>query len=251
MKRGGTVVDSGKSFGERQFSAQRTPAQFWFDVLSGLVLPLPCIWFDPIVFRSPIGLAGNALVTNAAFGYACLALSWTALLAGLVFDQASRVYSGILIAGAALSCGIGLALLPLSLLGLLALIGAVGFAPFLIAFAFIRNAWRIYDRGQPSGRKAVLTVLAGLVGSVCVSAAIQILVDRQIESAMQEVLGDDSVARIEGLERFKRYKVVASYDRLISRYAREKNALLRERLRLAYRDLTGEEIDRQFSKRGD
>lgn len=76
------------SFGERQFAHRRTPAQLWFDVIFGLVVPPLCIWFDPIVFRSPIGGAENTLGANAIFFYACLAISWGALTVWLVSGRA-------------------------------------------------------------------------------------------------------------------------------------------------------------------
>lgn len=47
MKRYGAQAGGAKSFGERQFSAEGTPAQFWFDVLFGLVLPVVCVCFQP------------------------------------------------------------------------------------------------------------------------------------------------------------------------------------------------------------
>lgn len=139
-------VKGAMSFWQRQFCSRRTQAQLWFDVVFGLGLPLACVWFDPVVFRSPSGSKGVIFGAFALFGYGCFALGWIALLFWLGFDRASGVLAGMLAGGAWFACVVGLRLLPLSLIALVVLIGAIGFTPFLTAFVFARNGWRVYAR---------------------------------------------------------------------------------------------------------
>jgi hypothetical protein len=251
MKRYGAQAGGAKSFGERQFSAEGTPAQFWFDVLFGLVLPVVCVCFDPVVFRSPEGLHRTFFGIYAVFGYACFALGWVALLVWLVSGCASGVLCGVLAGGALFASIVGLFLLPLSVILLVVVIGIIGFAPFLTAFVLFRNCRRVCARLGSGGRKSLLGTVAGLVMFIGLPLTIQTYINRSIETAIDGIVAGNPVVGVSGLQAIKRYERIGSGDRLVWRYRTEKSATARDRIESAYRDLTGVSIEQRLADLAD
>jgi hypothetical protein len=131
-------------FWRRQLLPHGTTAQRWFDFVVGCVLPCVCVALDPIVFRSEMGAAVLGAIRPHAYvaiaiGVAALAV-W--LVAGTHLGRLAAVVSGVLAAGALAAGLVGVPLLPLSVAGLLLVIGVLGFSPFLVSFVFARNAYR-------------------------------------------------------------------------------------------------------------
>lgn len=79
----------------------------------------------------------------------------------------------------------------------------------------------------------------------------QTYVEREIEIATQKILGGDPVARTSGLATIKRFQPVSGADRLVWRYRKENESLIRERIRSAYRDLTGKDVERRLVELSD
>ena len=78
-----------QGFWANQFSEKRTGEQLVFDVLFGIVFPVLCFVFDPIVFRSGFG-ASNAIfdISNLKLlVYVFAALSMMALICWLKFEN--------------------------------------------------------------------------------------------------------------------------------------------------------------------
>jgi hypothetical protein len=143
-----------QGFWRRQFDGAPTRAQCWFDVMFGVVMPMLCFYFDPVVFRGGYidddGLYGGARF----YAYTLSALEMVALCAWLSAGRGGRgpaVLAGVLLAGAMFSFAVGLAILPYSVFGLIILIGALGFVPFLTALVYMRNAWRAADAAGRAG----------------------------------------------------------------------------------------------------
>ncbi|HMH01159.1 MAG TPA: hypothetical protein VK555_07080, partial [Terriglobales bacterium] len=113
-----------------QFQLPATTAQQWFDVSFGMVVPLVCLYFDPTVFRSLGAGDTGLLVPFRIFAYAEIALSIAALGYFMFTRRASSMLSGILSGGAIFSVLLGVAMFPLTMMGLVVLIGVLGFAPF-------------------------------------------------------------------------------------------------------------------------
>jgi hypothetical protein len=143
--------------------------RFLVDLLGGAVFPVLCVLYDPVVFRGD-GWFGGA--NRQAFAYVAIAFQIVALLCWLAASpwcgRLSAVFAGVLFAGAIMAVCIGVPILPLSIIGLIVLIGLLGFAPFLTAYVFFRNslyAWR--QAGACSGRAArvVLFVLGALLAT--------------------------------------------------------------------------------------
>jgi len=114
-----------------------------FDLLAGIALPVLCIWYDPIVF---IGGSWDFLVSWRTPVYLLVALEIVALLGWLIYDtlthRPSGLFAGMLAVGCAAATAVGVVILPMTLMGLLVLIGVLGLTPFLTAYVCGRNVCR-------------------------------------------------------------------------------------------------------------
>ncbi len=124
-----------------------------FDVIFGLVMPVVCMIFDPIVFKGSDALSGEGILRDLRwFAYSGLAVELIALGIWLQYgEQLGRgrdVVGGILLGGAVVAALIGVTIFPLSLIGLFLLVGTFGFTPFLTSLVLARNAARALARGN-------------------------------------------------------------------------------------------------------
>jgi hypothetical protein len=109
-------------FWRRQFDDAPTRAQRWFDVTFGVVMPILCFYFDPVVFRGGL-LNDNGLYPKVQlYAYTISALEIVALCAWL-FAAGRRglgpaVLTGVLLGGAIFSFVTGVMILPYSIFGL-------------------------------------------------------------------------------------------------------------------------------------
>jgi hypothetical protein len=237
-------------FWRRQFDDATTRAQFRFDIAFGLVLPVLCFVFDPVVFGGDI--INDGVYRNVRlFAYSASAIEIATLACWLFlvrkFPEWSRPAGGVLAAGAFFSFALGLAILPLSLIGLLFVgIGALGFIPFVTAIVYWRNArraLRLNRTGVPVRGGAVASVAFGLIFALGVPAAAQRGATRALNSASAEVLagGELSPPR----QRMMRALTLASgatFDDLVRQYNSERDPKRRALLEDAYWELTGKEI---------
>jgi hypothetical protein len=134
-------------FWKRQFGDQPTKRQKIWDWTFGVVMPMLCFYFDPFVFRgwvsneSPLReyqipaymIAFVAIMTLAAW-----------LLWGEKLGPGRVIVAWVMLAGAIMAGLIGLVLFPFSMLGLLFIIGVLGFTPIFTAIIYSRNAVRAF-----------------------------------------------------------------------------------------------------------
>jgi hypothetical protein len=113
-------------------------------------MPLVCFAFDPIVFRGsfePGGAIFKAYQVPAyviAFGSIMALAAW--LLWGDDLGQWKRPVGIVMGIGAVFALVMAVVLFPYSVLGLLFLIGILGFTPFFTAIIYWRNAVRAMRR---------------------------------------------------------------------------------------------------------
>jgi hypothetical protein len=135
-------------FWRRQFQPEPTRTQRGFDWTFGVILPIICFVCDPIVFKEPGYHDGGLLGAYAPFAYILAAISITSMILWLTWAKhyraANAAFSGLFAAGALISLIVGIALLPFSLLGLIVLIGALGFTPLFSSFIYLRNSYRSF-----------------------------------------------------------------------------------------------------------
>ncbi|MBI4586088.1 MAG: WD40 repeat domain-containing protein [Planctomycetes bacterium] len=138
-------------FWKRQFLGEPTGKQVVFDVLFGLLLPVICLIFDPIVLSRwlPGDSSGEPALLEEYHqsAYAGIAFQLLALAGWLCcrrrLARLGPFLGGIFLSGAALALAIGAWISPQSFFGLLFFfIGALGFSPFFAALVFARNGIR-------------------------------------------------------------------------------------------------------------
>ena len=234
------------SFGRRQVAGEPTGPQIIFDVLFGMLLPVLCLVWDPIVFRGGMNaplLGAYALQAYAFIGLQILTLgAWLAV--GSRTAGAAAWFAGPLAAGAVGAALVGFAILPMSLLGLLFLIGALGFTPFLTAFVFLRNALRARARGRAyAGASTTWALtLVGLVCAVLPAVAVRLHVDRSFEALMR-----DPDRPLFWADRW----AVGSPDRVVQAYQACPPGPRREALARLFRRLGGGDIEARIAALND
>ncbi len=132
-------------FWRRQFQPQANAKQNAFDWIFGVILPVICFVFDPVVFKGGLG-DGALLAKYQPFAYllcfACLASMTAWLIFGDKLRWLNGFLAGLFFLGGTISLGIGIILFPFSFMGLVILIGALGFTPLFTAIVYLRNSFR-------------------------------------------------------------------------------------------------------------
>ena len=236
-------------FWQRQFVARATRAQVYFDVVFGIVAPVTCLVFDPGVFNG--SLLGGQFVGIRVFSYAAMTLGIATLaiwLTGRVnINQWTGFLAGVLFVGTLFSLAVGIALLPLSLIGLLFLIGALGFVPFLTAFVFLRNAVRALRQTRPAVKTRQLAplVLLGAVLVIAVPVFIQWQTTEFVTRSVRDVVQGQFPAADNAMQRLKYafWCTDTCFDEIISLYRTENSPMRKAYLSRAYKELTGEDIE--------
>jgi hypothetical protein len=138
---------------------RRRLKRFCVDFMAGVILPGLCLAFDPGI------LAFNkfGIFAYLAIGFQIAVLiAW--LIVGPVRPWFSGIAAGVLSIGTLIAGGFGLAMLPLTLVGTLAMgIGLLGLTPFLTAYVFSRNVASASKSATRSGEGPWMVVLGVLI----------------------------------------------------------------------------------------
>lgn len=237
-----------KGFWRRQFQKDSTVSQKKFDWIFGVILPIVCFVFDPIVFKG--GEMGGAAELGAIkpFAYILSFVLVMAMSARLIWGEKLKwlnaFLAGLFIVGAAISLGIGVILLPLSLLGLVMLIGILGFTPLLTSLVYFRAAIRAYQSAKPFLEKRVLRNT--FVLSAIFSVVIPYVVNVEIKKTMDEMINGDAPTIRADAQKLKYVAPLVNFHALaakLSYNSREKHDEKTIALREAYLKLTGKDID--------
>jgi hypothetical protein len=237
-------------FWHRQFGLKRTGAQDTFDVVFGILLPILTLVADPIVFKGGFWGDEPVLSDYQIFAYLISGLEIVVLVVWFALNRHLTAFSapigGILIAGGIFSLAVGVRILPYTLIGLIVLIGAAGFTPFLTAFVYFRSgvrAFKAQDRNDTFGARFLL---AG--GALVLSLGWPLLVSYQLTStisaATRDLLYGDQVASEQAFERLKWLPITEAVRReIIETYRLETNNERKNLLQRYYAELTGEDIE--------
>jgi hypothetical protein len=248
-----------RSFWARQYGPQVSPGQVVFDLFGGVLLPLACLWFDPIVFQSG-GLGEAMLVKVKVAAYSFVAIEIVTLLVWLFVGQHVGRFAGLqagtLFAGAAGSALLGIVLLPLSLIGLMAVIGVLGFSPFLVAWIYLRNSRRavqVASRSTESGTR--LSAWIGGLVVVIASIAAQAVVVQQTSRLLSVAIDGNETASEQALETLSQWhwavRPLADMDRLVREFYRETNQSRRNRIATVYETVAKENIENRLAAMND
>jgi hypothetical protein len=240
-----------KGFWKRQFQKESTESQRRFDWIFGVVLPVICFVADPVVFKG--GLADEPFLgTFKPLAYVLSFVSVMAMAAWLIWGAKLKwlnaFLAGLFAVGGVISLAVGIVLLPVSLLGLLILIGILGFTPLLTALVFLRNSARAFDAAKPFFEKRVL--INSFMLSAVFSVALPTVLNIQIKRALDAMRHGDAATVRAQAKNLKYVAPLADLDGLARQYAfskdehnKEKRAAIAE----VYKELTGEDVkDRSF-----
>ena len=238
-------------FWKNQFGPNRTSAQDKFDVVFGLVLPIVCLLADPLVFKS-FPIFGPAIFEDyQLLAYVVCTVEMGVFLVWRTFptkvNAFSPLFAGVFLIGACFSTVIGLAMLPLTLVALLMLLGVLGLLPFFAAFVYLRNGVRAL-RAQPNHAPILfrlwLAVMSGLFVIVPLTFA-TIYAERSIEGSVDTMIYGSSYQAEVAAHRLKWFRFIPlkQCNRLALAYGREWDSEKRAVLSRAYWELTGEDID--------
>lgn len=247
-----------QGFWRRQFGRQVTPKQRRFDVAFGLVLPVLCFVFDPVVFKGWL-FGGPAFYRSfQLYAYTVSAMELVALAAWLFrFGAGSGPHAalgGMLLAGGVFSLALGVLMLPLSLFGLLFFfVGAFGFTPFFTAVVYLRNGWRAADPGRSGDglrAGAAASLAFGFVVALGAPALAQLSVTRAVGAALSDVREgrELSPGRLVLLRATSAVSGALTYDAVVWDYKSEPDPARRERLATFYADMTGGRIEDRRSR---
>ncbi|HQU81838.1 MAG TPA: hypothetical protein PKY59_01860 [Pyrinomonadaceae bacterium] len=148
-----------KGFWARQFRPQVTLSQIFFDWIFGVILPLICFFCDPIVFKTTEyggGILGSYRPLAYILSFSCIFTMSLWLICGEKLKSANVIFAGVFITGGIISFAVAIVLLPFSVIGLVFLIGILGFTPFFSSIVFLRNGLRALEMAKPYLSKTIL-----------------------------------------------------------------------------------------------
>lgn len=248
-----SIAPEKRLFWQRQFAGDRTEAQQIFDVVFGLIAPILCFYFDPIVFKGEF-VRESTVQSYQLFAYGVTAVEVSVLAVWLLFGTRlggwSQVVGGVLINGAVFSAAMGVAILPLSIIGLILVIGIFGFIPFITAFVYLRVGWRALrsEEGTTPASWAN-ALLIGAILSLAIPALGSLYVSRTASRSIDLILhGSPQQAQV-ALARLGKLPIIPrqNLEPLVQAYMVEKDSNRKATLKDSYRLLTGDDIDRQIA----
>lgn len=243
-----THQDNG--FWRRQFAPTVTRPQIIFDVLFGVIGPILCFVFDPVVFRD--GFAGPPLFPayrNFAYLFSGVEIAFLCLwlLTGPGLEVWNRIIGGIFLNGALFCAAVGLVLSPFSLIGLLYGIGIFGFTPFLAAMVYLRNSRRALrsKSPEPSNPDRILIPSLGILLATGLPLLLSIEINLAVNHAIDDIVQGDTDHAVYAAHRLTSLGFFADseLDRIVSAYRSEKDEKRKELLRSCYREITGDNLE--------
>jgi len=183
------------------------------EVAFGMILPVFCVVVDPIVFRSsgfgPAVLRDYSLMRDLAMGTAIVLLCLWILL-----ERCPALFGGLLFGCALNAFLLGIAILPITFLGLFVGIGFLGLLPFLAGYVYLCNAVEAFAMSrQEHGRDVWLSPIVGLILAVGVPAGTKWFVRGQVTSATDYRLSADQKEAADSIAALKKFHFVADFDR--------------------------------------
>ncbi|HEY0457586.1 MAG TPA: hypothetical protein VGC97_00445 [Pyrinomonadaceae bacterium] len=232
-------------FWKRQFQSPANSKQKTYDWIFGVILPVICFVFDPIVFKGRF--VGSALFADyRPFAYVLCSACITALAAWLIFDEKLRWLNGFLAGlfflGGVISLGVGIVLFPFSFVGLMILIGALGFTPLFTAVIYLRNAFRALDASKMFLVKSVRNYAFAF--GIIFSASLAWTINSEVKNSLRNIEYGDAEAVYAEQTKLKFLAPLVNFDNLISIYHREPDGSDKSKaVAEVYKAATGESIE--------
>jgi hypothetical protein len=239
-------------FWRRQFAPRVTRPQIIFDITFGVIGPILCFVFDPLVFRD--GMGGAPLLSDYRnfvylFSGLQMALLCCWLLTGPGWRGWNNLIGGMLLCGGIFCAVVGLGLAPFSLFGLLLYgVGIFGFTPFLTAIVYLRNSRRAL-RAETVGAAGLADALIPVSGMLLVAGLpllLSIQIHLMVSRGVSEILEGDSQHATFAAHRLAplRFFAGSELDQIVNAYAAASDDRRKELLKSCYQVITGESIER-------
>lgn len=239
-----------RGFWQCQFGSEITKPQIIFDIAFGIIGPILCFAFDPVVFRGGVG--GDPLFPNFKVyvylfsGMELLMLSlW--LGAGAGFQLWNDLSGAALLVGGVFCLAAGVILMPFSLMGLIIGIGVFGFTPFLTGIVFLRNGVRALQspRTHTSVFNRAVTILLGSLVAIGAPLLLGIAIHRTVESSVDEIVHGDTPRAVAAAHRVGplRYFVGDESNPIVTAYQEASEPARKQLLKNCYQEITGEDIE--------
>lgn len=232
-------------FWKRQFQTKATKKQKIFDWTFGVVLPVICFSFDPIFFKGDGMWGGELFGTIKPFAYLLSFVSIMAMMAWLIWGEKlgwfSAVLSGLFGVGGIISLIIGVVLIPFSLLGLIILIGILGFTPLFTSFVYLRNASRAFKIAKPFTEKR--TLIGATLLSALFSFVVPFTINMEINQLLNRMISGDAATIKRNAKILKFIAPIVSFKKLaIDFVQREEDSAENRALAEAFFEITGQNI---------
>jgi hypothetical protein len=239
-----------QGFWQCQFGSEVTRPQIVFDIAFGIVGPILCFAFDPVVFRGGIG--GGPLFPDLKIyvylfsGLEVVMLSFW-LLARAGFQLWNDLSGAVLLVGGIFCVAAGLILLPFSLLGLMFGVGIFGFTPFLTGIVYLRNgvrALRSPRTDMPAFSRMAIILLGSLV-AIGAPLFLGMAIHQAVESSVDEIVHGDAPHASAAAHRIGplRYFVGIESNQIVTAYLEASEPARKQLLKNCYQEITGEDIE--------
>ncbi len=174
------------------------PPSAWFEFTFGILMPILCFVADHSIMNI------SRVAPLALWGVAALGI-FALLLSHVSTSHAVRhVTLGMLTAAGFMALLIGIALLPLSLIGIIAFgIGLLGLVPFLTAAVFYNRV--VWLKKSAETDTTSLFYVAGVVMLLGLPMSAQYIEYRWISAQTAMVMGTDNQKRISALRALQEY----------------------------------------------
>ncbi len=239
-----------KGFWKRQFSDSTTKSQLAFDIIFGIVMPVICFYFDPGIING--GFRGDSYLSLNHIAISIYLFSALAIL-GLLFwlvlrHQAERyaaLLGGLFISAAIFSFIVGALMLPVTLIGLIFIIGVLGFVPFATGHVFLRYGMRAINRATTiyQGRRPTGMIVTSALLAISAPFILDWQVGRAANRSIDEIINSRSGYSQSAVNTAKHLRWFANTDALVWAYASNPDADRQDRLANAYREITGRNIE--------
>ena len=239
-------------FWARQFAPEVTPGQNVFDVFFGVLLPVVCLVADPIVFKGGSLMGGGTFARYALPAYLFLGGSILAMAFWLATRRPALLLAGPFFVGGVVALGVGVVLLPLSLVMAIVGIGLLGLVPFGTAVTFLRNGVRAGHaaRARRPGPHVVAVALLLAALAVGVPAGAHRFVERRLSQALTAAVSADPRARGGGVATLRRYTRLlpegAGLDRIVWVWHAERDPERKARLADVYAAVAGTDVESRW-----
>ncbi len=212
-----------KGFWRRQFQNESTESQRRFDWIFGVILPVICFVADPIVFKGA-ALGAALLGTFKPFAYVLSFVSVMVTSAWLIWGKKlkgfSAVLAGLFAIGGLISLGIGIVMLPFSLLGLFVIIGILGFTPLFTSIVYLRNAVRAYQTAKPFLDNKLL--INSFILSAVLSFTFPAILNLNVKKSLNKIKNGDVKTIQATAQSLKLVAPPVNFDVLAKEFASEK-----------------------------